>query len=217
MSRPSMWNVGRGGLCGHVFRSRRLVLVGFALVWLASSSVTRAAVITWSGSSTSFDSTASWVGGVVPGASDTAFFDIDLGFNDTVEFPSSPTNAQLDVTDGHISLKTELFGSTQTYTITGDADITAGSSVQVGVFVNDPDMNLAVGGTLRVEGNSSFQATQASTITTQDLFEFVRGAGEGAAGDGGDFVATGLVPTFVDDIAARGIRISREMFQRTGF
>jgi len=58
---------------------------------------------------------------------------------------------------------------------------------------------------------------EGNTITTQDLFEFVRGAGEGAGGDGGDFVATGLVPTFVDDVAARGIRISREMFQRTGF
>ena len=63
MSRPSMRNVGRGGLRGQVFRSRRLMLLGFALVWLAGSSVTRAAVITWSGLDTSFDSTASCLEG----------------------------------------------------------------------------------------------------------------------------------------------------------
>ena len=56
---------------------------------------------------------------------------------------------------------------------------------------------------------------EGNTITTQDLFEFVRRPGEGV--DGGDFVATGLVPTFFDDITDRGIQISREMFQRTGF
>ena len=63
MARQPMRNIGRGGLRGQVFRNRRMVLLGFALVSLAASSATCVAVITWSGIDASFDRTASCLKG----------------------------------------------------------------------------------------------------------------------------------------------------------
>ena len=67
-------------------------------------------------------------------------------------------------------------------------------------------------GRLRVLRVAELSAGDAKGISVRDLFTL---SAEGAAGGDGAFVASGVTPRFVNDFAARGIRLDPGLFKRT--
>jgi len=67
-------------------------------------------------------------------------------------------------------------------------------------------------GRLRVLRVAELSGGDAKGIAVRDLFTL---SAEGAAGGDGAFVASGVVPRFVADFAARGVRVDANLFKRT--
>jgi pilus assembly protein CpaF len=67
-------------------------------------------------------------------------------------------------------------------------------------------------GRLRVLRVAELSGGDAKGIGVRDLFAL---SAEGAAGGDGAFVASGVVPRFVADFAARGVRVDANLFKRT--
>jgi pilus assembly protein CpaF len=67
-------------------------------------------------------------------------------------------------------------------------------------------------GRLRVLRVAELSGVDAKTISVRDLFTL---SAEGAAGGDGAFVASGVTPRFVNDFAARGIKLDPGLFKRT--
>ncbi len=67
-------------------------------------------------------------------------------------------------------------------------------------------------GRLRVLRVSELSGGDGKGVGVRDLFTL---SAEGAAGGEGAFVASGIVPRFVADFAARGVRVDANLFKRT--
>jgi pilus assembly protein CpaF len=67
-------------------------------------------------------------------------------------------------------------------------------------------------GRFRVLRVAELSGGEAKAVTVRDLFTL---SAEGAAGGDGAFVASGVVPRFVNDFAARGVRVDQNLFKRT--
>lgn len=134
-----------------------------------------------------FSTAGNWAGGVVPGVGNTAAFALNNAY--AVTFANSPSNLNLLLSAGTVSF---LQSGTQTYSLSGVANIVGGSHTFTGLTVNATGgaLGMSGGGRLTVNGGGDVIATSFTIANGSDATFTVSGSGS-------RFVATGAGTSYI--------------------
>ena len=146
-----------------------------------------------------------WVGAVVPSASQTARFNLDVTYS--VTFSTLPaSSAGLLVNDGLVTFSTTGTSGSPAYTIADDATI-SGGDLTISRGPLSPALTVEVGGALSVNGGSTLRVVSGSDLDTGSL-SIADGGTIDVIGAGSTFDVLGTSPALIGTMGAGTLNIS---------